>query len=787
MSIAETTQICKPIELVLSRLSNVKRSGNGWSASCPAHNDNSPSLSISEGDDGRVLLHCHVGCPIEEIVESIELKMVDLMPKNDNSGSPRTSRKAAKSATTFKTSDEAVKALESRLGKRSCLWTYYDDKGEPCGLVVRWSLPNGKKEIRPISRIGQGWMIKAMPEPRPLYCRDEVGTIRRYVAEGEKAADAARSIGLPCVTSSGGSNAAAKTDWSPLAGCECVFLPDNDKSGEHYVNDAGTIVSKLKPAATVKVVKLPGLSKGGDIYDWIEAHNTVDHDELRRQVEAMADAAPVWKPPAKPQKEKRVHITNVFYEMTFDDDSDPMPLPLPMNIILEKTLADTDRWPRRVGGSLFVDDGGIQWLGRSSALFGWLANKCGVIQWHRKTGCVSKDEFFAELQRVAKAYDAIETLPHYPTIEDHYYACKTPEPGDGKTLSRLIDCYCPATDADRQLILAMFVTPLWGGPAGTRPAFLITCQGGRGRGKSTLTQHLGLLYKGAIDFSKKEEFEIIKQRLLSAEAIHKRVATLDNVKTTRFSWAELESLITTDAINGKRLYVGDASRPNHLTWVITLNGASLSTDMAQRVVEIRLGEPQYQAGWEEKTKQLITKNREAIFADIVGFLKREQKPLKRLSRWATWESQVLARVDDPNACLDTIINRRGEVDVESEEGAIIEDYFAQKLFGLGYDPQRADVFIPNNIAALWYNAATGDRKKTTGVTRTLKQLHDERTVWRLQPYRDGHTGGRGFRWVGEYADMMEPVSTDLRGRLANQISGHGDNTGNQGNIDSSDF
>jgi hypothetical protein len=35
---------------------------------CPAHDDRAPSLSISEGDDGRTLLKCHAGCSTADIV-----------------------------------------------------------------------------------------------------------------------------------------------------------------------------------------------------------------------------------------------------------------------------------------------------------------------------------------------------------------------------------------------------------------------------------------------------------------------------------------------------------------------------------------------------------------------------------------------------------------------------------------------------------------------------------------------------------------------------------------------
>jgi putative DNA primase/helicase len=64
--------------LVLDRLQGVKRSGDGWEARCPVHDDGKASLSISVGQDGRHLLKCHAGCHIEDIVAAIGLTMADL-------------------------------------------------------------------------------------------------------------------------------------------------------------------------------------------------------------------------------------------------------------------------------------------------------------------------------------------------------------------------------------------------------------------------------------------------------------------------------------------------------------------------------------------------------------------------------------------------------------------------------------------------------------------------------------------------------------------------------------
>ncbi len=61
------------VSAVLDRLDSVRPSGDGWTARCPAHEDREPSLSVSEGSDGRVLLHCHAGCSFEDVCAALSL------------------------------------------------------------------------------------------------------------------------------------------------------------------------------------------------------------------------------------------------------------------------------------------------------------------------------------------------------------------------------------------------------------------------------------------------------------------------------------------------------------------------------------------------------------------------------------------------------------------------------------------------------------------------------------------------------------------------------------------
>ncbi len=68
-------------DLLLSRLERVRRAGRGWSARCPAHQDRSASLSVTVGDDGRILVHCFAMCPIGDVLGAVGLTVTDLFPR----------------------------------------------------------------------------------------------------------------------------------------------------------------------------------------------------------------------------------------------------------------------------------------------------------------------------------------------------------------------------------------------------------------------------------------------------------------------------------------------------------------------------------------------------------------------------------------------------------------------------------------------------------------------------------------------------------------------------------
>jgi hypothetical protein len=73
-------------ETIASKLNKAKRTGNGWMACCPAHEDGTPSLSINDGEKGPVF-KCHAGCSQESVLTAIEALGVQIRkPKTNGNG-----------------------------------------------------------------------------------------------------------------------------------------------------------------------------------------------------------------------------------------------------------------------------------------------------------------------------------------------------------------------------------------------------------------------------------------------------------------------------------------------------------------------------------------------------------------------------------------------------------------------------------------------------------------------------------------------------------------------------
>jgi putative DNA primase/helicase len=155
------------------------------------------------------------------------------------------------------------------------------------------------KSYRPFHLDGDAWRCGDPPGLWPLYRGDGLPAAGLVlVVEGEKCADAVAGLGLGVVTSAHGANAAGKSDWAALAGRDVVVLPDNDKAGRDYAADVARLCSGLNPPARVRVCEPFAGADGYDVADWVADRDTAGLEALAAELRGLAEAAPLWTPPA---------------------------------------------------------------------------------------------------------------------------------------------------------------------------------------------------------------------------------------------------------------------------------------------------------------------------------------------------------------------------------------------------------------------------------------------------------------------------------------------------------
>jgi hypothetical protein len=92
----------RPIDTVLGRLNNPKPTGRDrWRSICPScGGSNASAFSVGIRIDDAVLLKCHKGCDIGQVLAAMCLEMADLYPRSDGpgGGSPPLRRRAMMSA-----------------------------------------------------------------------------------------------------------------------------------------------------------------------------------------------------------------------------------------------------------------------------------------------------------------------------------------------------------------------------------------------------------------------------------------------------------------------------------------------------------------------------------------------------------------------------------------------------------------------------------------------------------------------------------------------------------------
>ena len=284
-------------EYVAQQLGSAHRSGSGWKCLCPAHNDHNPSLSVSDGDNGLLLVNCKAHCSQGNVINALRNRGLwcdDVQP-------PRQIQ-----------AHRANGHAKVSSGRIIAEYDYRDETGELVFQVLRKEPKGPFPQRRPDGNGGWIWDLKGVP--RVPYClpdliaADPAAIV--FIPEGEKDVENLCAIGLVATCNPGGAGKWDKRYNGHLRGRRVVVLPDNDPqktkpdgTPEFHADGrpvlpgqdhAADVAASLRgTAASVHVLMLPGLPLKGDVSDWIAEGGTADEllgmaAELQREAEAAA-------------------------------------------------------------------------------------------------------------------------------------------------------------------------------------------------------------------------------------------------------------------------------------------------------------------------------------------------------------------------------------------------------------------------------------------------------------------------------------------------------------------
>jgi hypothetical protein len=253
-------------EQIAKTLGNAKKANGQWVASCPVpshgkgNGDKNPSLSIDINDEGKPLFHCHGGCSQEDVFHTI--RALNLLPELLERPDPLANIKP-------------IPKVEFQQE-----WIYTDEDRQPVFVKQRLKVGETGKTYRlyKIDEAGrkQSSLSDARIVPYNLPALLDAKTAGRniFLVEGEKAADAIKSIGMIATTAHTGAGSwpAAITEY--FAGAQVIILPDNDVPGWQYAHKAAEAI--LPIVKSLKVVDLGLQGQGDDAYEFIEEGGSRD-------------------------------------------------------------------------------------------------------------------------------------------------------------------------------------------------------------------------------------------------------------------------------------------------------------------------------------------------------------------------------------------------------------------------------------------------------------------------------------------------------------------------------
>ncbi|MGD9853942.1 MAG: hypothetical protein AB7U20_03235 [Planctomycetaceae bacterium] len=611
----DANQPCSAVDKLAelqSFLKNVTPRKNGFTASCPAHDDEQASLSVKAATDGTLLVKCHAGCNFKSIAAALNKPAKWFFP-----GAPTASRNG-------RARGELVAIYDYRDAARTMLY-------QSC----RFESPNG--DGKPRKAFSQrtpdgngGWLYKLNGVARVPYRLPELIAADPcepvLIVEGEKHVDRLRALGFVATCNSGGAGKWLKSFSPYLAGRDVIVLPDNDHAGckhARVVHDALT-----GTAASVRVLTLDGLPDRGDVIDWLEAGGTADQlRELLPTAQTIDEALPGESCDDQPQAADdriRIAVTHNQHDVihkTIDalakDQSIYKRAGQLVHVIRERSDAEEDGIRRSAGtprikdvsagylrerlsaGCRFVrvtDDGDQQVAPPGFAVSAihtrgfWepIRQLTGIVEtpvlkpdgtildrpgWDESTGLLYEPG------------DLLPTVPDRPDLSDAIHAAQA--------LLDLVSDFPFAAETHRSSWIAGLLTVLarraFAGPA---PMFLIDANV-RGSGKSLLTDLIAIITtgRGMPRLSNPGDDDEARKRITSLALAGDPLVLIDNIGSTLGS-ASLDAALTSTTWKDRRLGANEIVEcALRAVWFATGNNVMLAADTSRRVCHVRLDSP----------------------------------------------------------------------------------------------------------------------------------------------------------------------------------------------------
>lgn len=230
------------VELREGRGASTRRVPGGWMVTCPAHEDGNPSLSVSEGHEGRVLLRCHAGCETGDVLTADGLDFADLF----------------------------ADGVKRNMRVEVAVYGYTDEHGKPLFEVVRFH----PKSFRQRQPDGVTWNLKGVRRvlyrlPNVIEAVQAGSTV--YVPEGEKDVHSLERAGVVATCNPMGAGKWRAEYGKPLHGANVIIVADDDDPGREH---ARAVARSLESVAASVTIVTPAVGK--DASDHLAAHKTID-------------------------------------------------------------------------------------------------------------------------------------------------------------------------------------------------------------------------------------------------------------------------------------------------------------------------------------------------------------------------------------------------------------------------------------------------------------------------------------------------------------------------------